>query len=251
MPLLNLQDYTGPQLAFYATGAYLWVVAYLIYIRNGFKYRVVEMPAFAACSNIGWEVNWALLFTSDLGTLSVWAHKAGGSKLLSSIAEPDPDPYAEVDVGARIAAIVVRLVWPEIEGLGLDYREGVRALPHRALHGFFEAAVDRDVPAGAIDRGVEEALDADHEPSQDVVGSDRLAIAPQRLAKDLDQGVLLAVLDGHDGPAPAHGHPFERTHLFTSLAKGRAARGGFADLYGHGALASTERQQQGQPQSVS
>ena len=76
MPLLNLQDYTGPQLAFYATGAYLWVVAYLIYIRNGFKYRVVEMPAFAACSNIGWEVNWALLFTSDLGTLSVWAHKA-------------------------------------------------------------------------------------------------------------------------------------------------------------------------------
>lgn len=76
MPLLNLQDYTGPQLAFYATGAYLWVVAYLIYIRNGFKYRMVEMPAFAACSNIGWEVNWALLFTSDLGALSVWAHKA-------------------------------------------------------------------------------------------------------------------------------------------------------------------------------
>jgi len=74
--LLNLQDYTGPQLAFYATGAYLWVVAYLIYIRNGFKYRVVEMAAFAACSNIGWEVNWALLFTSDLGALSVWAHKA-------------------------------------------------------------------------------------------------------------------------------------------------------------------------------
>lgn len=76
MPLLNLQDYTGPQIAFYATGAYLWVVAYLVYIRNGFKYRVVEMPAFAACSNIGWEVNWALFFTSDLGALSVWAHKA-------------------------------------------------------------------------------------------------------------------------------------------------------------------------------
>jgi len=66
MPLLNLQDYTGPQLGFYATGAYLWVVAYLVYIRNGFKYRVVEMPAFAAWSNIGWEVNWALFFTSDL-----------------------------------------------------------------------------------------------------------------------------------------------------------------------------------------
>lgn len=75
-PLLNLQDYTGPQLAFYATGAYLWVVAYVIYIRNGFKYRVVEMPAFAACSNVGWEVNYALIFTSNLGTLSVWAHKA-------------------------------------------------------------------------------------------------------------------------------------------------------------------------------
>ena len=77
MPLLNLQDYTGPQLAFYATGAYLWVVAYLVYIRNGFKYRVVEMPAFAACSNIGWEVNWALFFTSDLGALSVWRTRPG------------------------------------------------------------------------------------------------------------------------------------------------------------------------------
>jgi len=74
--LLNLQDYTGPQLAFYATGAYLWVIAYVIYIRNGFKYRVVEMPAFAACGNVGWEINYALIFTSNLGALSVYAHKA-------------------------------------------------------------------------------------------------------------------------------------------------------------------------------
>lgn len=76
MAFLNLTDYTALQLAFYATGAYLWVVAYLIYIRNGFKYRVVEMPAFAACGNVGWEINYALLFTSNLGALSVWAHKA-------------------------------------------------------------------------------------------------------------------------------------------------------------------------------
>src|SRR5438309_12132870 len=74
--VLNLHDYTGLQLAFYATGAYLWVVAYLIYIRNGFKYRIVEMPAFAACSNVGWEINYALIFTSNLGALSVYAHKA-------------------------------------------------------------------------------------------------------------------------------------------------------------------------------
>lgn len=76
MSLFNLQEYTATQLAFYAMGAYLWVVAYLIYIRNGFKYGVVEMPAFAACGNVGWEFCWALIFTTDLGALCVYAHKA-------------------------------------------------------------------------------------------------------------------------------------------------------------------------------
>ena len=76
MNLLNLHDYTVPQLAFYAIGAYLWVIAYLIYIRNGFKYGVVEMPAFAACGNVGWEFIWGLIFTTDLGALCVYAHKA-------------------------------------------------------------------------------------------------------------------------------------------------------------------------------
>ena len=74
--LLNLKDYTPLQLAIYAVGAYLWVIAYLIYIRNGFRYGVVEMPAFAAASNLGWEINWALIFRTDLGLLAVWAHKA-------------------------------------------------------------------------------------------------------------------------------------------------------------------------------
>ncbi|MFI5310865.1 MAG: hypothetical protein ACHQQ3_06500 [Gemmatimonadales bacterium] len=76
MNLLNLHDYTPTQLALYSTGAYLWVVAYIIYVRNGFKYKVVEMPAFAAAGNIGWELNWALFFTTDLGALCVYAHKA-------------------------------------------------------------------------------------------------------------------------------------------------------------------------------
>ena len=74
--LFNLKEYTGTQLLVYASGAYLWVVAYIIYIRNGFKYGVIEMPAFAAASNLGWELCWALIFTTDLGPLCVWAHKA-------------------------------------------------------------------------------------------------------------------------------------------------------------------------------
>lgn len=71
-----MHDYTPLQLALYASGAYLWVVAYLIYIRNGFRYRYVEMPAFAAAGNIGWEFCWALLFRTDLGELSRYAHFA-------------------------------------------------------------------------------------------------------------------------------------------------------------------------------
>lgn len=74
--LFNLKDYTIPQLVLYATGAYLWVVTYVLYIRNGFKYRVVEMPAFAACGNVGWELCWALFFRTDLGALCVVAHQA-------------------------------------------------------------------------------------------------------------------------------------------------------------------------------
>jgi hypothetical protein len=74
--IFNLKDYTGTQLLLYAGGAYLWVIAYCIYIRNGFKYGVVEMPAFAAASNLGWEICWALFFVTDLGPLCVWAHKA-------------------------------------------------------------------------------------------------------------------------------------------------------------------------------
>jgi hypothetical protein len=76
MTLLNLQDYTPIQLALYAGGAYLWVIAYVIYIRNGFRYRIVEMPAFAACGNIGWEFCWALIFRTNLGELSRYAHFA-------------------------------------------------------------------------------------------------------------------------------------------------------------------------------
>jgi hypothetical protein len=74
--LVNLKDYTALQLAIYAVGACLWVIAYLVYIRNGFKYGIVEMPAFAAASNLGWEINWALIFRTDLGLLAVWADKA-------------------------------------------------------------------------------------------------------------------------------------------------------------------------------
>lgn len=74
--IFNLKEYTPAQLIIYASGAYLWVVAYVIYIRNGFKYGVVEMPAFAAASNLGWELCWSLIFVTDLGPLCVWAHKA-------------------------------------------------------------------------------------------------------------------------------------------------------------------------------
>ena len=74
--LFNLKAYTALQLTLYASGAYLWVIAYVIYVRNGFKYGVVEMPAFAAAGNLGWELCWAFFFVTDLGPFCVLAHKA-------------------------------------------------------------------------------------------------------------------------------------------------------------------------------
>lgn len=71
-PWINLETYTVAQLLFLFVGTLLWNVAYFIIIRNAIRYKKMEMPFLAVCSNIAWEFAWAFLLNTDLGALFEW-----------------------------------------------------------------------------------------------------------------------------------------------------------------------------------
>lgn len=66
---INWQDYTGVEFLFYGLGCFLWVIAYVIYIRNILRWKYVEMPVFAGCCDVAWEFVWSFLATNDMGKL--------------------------------------------------------------------------------------------------------------------------------------------------------------------------------------
>lgn len=74
--LLNLTDYPPLQMTLFAVGCLMWVVAYGIIIRNGLKYKVIEMPVFAAATNFAWEFLWSTVFETDMGQFLVWTYRA-------------------------------------------------------------------------------------------------------------------------------------------------------------------------------
>jgi len=74
--LLNLIDYTPAEMVLFAGGCVLWVVAYGILIRNGYRYKVIEMPAIAAASNFAWEALWSTMFETDMGVFLIWTYRA-------------------------------------------------------------------------------------------------------------------------------------------------------------------------------
>lgn len=75
-PWINLESYSITELSFLFAGTMLWNVAYFIIIRNARRYRKVEMPFLAVCSNIAWEFAWAFMLYTDLGKLFEWGLRA-------------------------------------------------------------------------------------------------------------------------------------------------------------------------------
>jgi hypothetical protein len=73
--LVNLKDYTPLELFLFATGCYLWVVVYVLYIRSIVKKKFIEAPIFAVCGNIGWEFAWSFLLRTDMGPLLQWCYR--------------------------------------------------------------------------------------------------------------------------------------------------------------------------------
>ncbi|MGA0560171.1 hypothetical protein ACO2Q8_26145 [Larkinella sp. VNQ87] len=69
---INFCDYTPVQLGLILAGTLLWNLAYFLIIRNGFRYRYVEMPCLAGSANFAWEFAWGFLIVTDMGQLFVW-----------------------------------------------------------------------------------------------------------------------------------------------------------------------------------
>jgi len=66
---INTKDYTWTEFFFYGSGAFMWVIAYVIYIRNILKYKYVEMPVFAGCCDVAWECVWSFFAVNNMGML--------------------------------------------------------------------------------------------------------------------------------------------------------------------------------------
>ncbi len=66
---INWKEYTGLEFFFYGGGSFLWVIAYVIYIRNILRYKYVEMPVFAGCCDVAWEFVWSFIAVNNMGML--------------------------------------------------------------------------------------------------------------------------------------------------------------------------------------
>jgi hypothetical protein len=75
-PWFDTTNYKPFQIALFLTGALLWVLVYIVVIRNIVKLRVVAIPLVAICLNFGFEVTKSLFFVPDMGKALVVAYWA-------------------------------------------------------------------------------------------------------------------------------------------------------------------------------
>ena len=66
---INFQDYTPLELFLFAGGCFLWVIVYVILLRNIVRKKYFEVPVFAACADVGWEFCWSFLAATNMGLL--------------------------------------------------------------------------------------------------------------------------------------------------------------------------------------
>lgn len=75
-PFINLQDYTVADHLLFAIGCFLWVIVYILVIRNIHRYKYIEIPLVAVSLNFAWEFLWSWVFMSNMGDLYVWGYRA-------------------------------------------------------------------------------------------------------------------------------------------------------------------------------
>jgi hypothetical protein len=77
---INLQAYTPSQLLWNGAGCVFWLLAYALLVVRIVRNRFVEMPAFVAGANLGWEMVWSVWFHPRSGLLFSWMY-AGAAVL--------------------------------------------------------------------------------------------------------------------------------------------------------------------------
>lgn len=74
--LINFKDYSAPGLIFNGIGCLFWVGAYAILVWEIRKKKFVEMPAYVAGANIGWEFVWSFFYHPNTGLLYALSYQA-------------------------------------------------------------------------------------------------------------------------------------------------------------------------------
>ena len=64
---VNLERYTLAQLTLNGVGCLFWLFAYAVLVTRILRTRFVEMPAFVAGANFGWEIVWSVWFHPSTG----------------------------------------------------------------------------------------------------------------------------------------------------------------------------------------
>ncbi len=75
-PLINFTDYSIWGLVFNGIGCLFWVLAYVILVKEIRKKKFVEMPAYVAGANIGWEFVWSFIYHPNTGLLYSLSYQA-------------------------------------------------------------------------------------------------------------------------------------------------------------------------------
>ena len=75
-PWFDTTNYEPFQIALFLAGAVLWIVVYIVVIRDIVKLKVVAIPLVAICLNFGFEVTTSFFFVPDMGKTLVVAYWA-------------------------------------------------------------------------------------------------------------------------------------------------------------------------------
>lgn len=75
-PLINFNDYSAAGLLVNGIGCLLWVITYVVLIREIRRKKFVEMPAYVAGANIGWEFVWSFIYHPNTGLLYALSYQA-------------------------------------------------------------------------------------------------------------------------------------------------------------------------------
>jgi hypothetical protein len=69
LPFINFAEYPTTGLIYNGIGCFFWVIAYIVLVYEIRKKKFVEMPAYVAGANIGWEFVWSFIYHPNTGLL--------------------------------------------------------------------------------------------------------------------------------------------------------------------------------------